>query len=67
MYYMNTNRDNFHDWARDKPDTTSFSGLHRTELHHARPHQPVVRWGRMLFLVVLSVALVIGFKYVTGH
>jgi hypothetical protein len=67
MYYMNTNRDNFHDWARDKPDTTSFSSLHRAELQRDRPHQPVVRWGRMLFLAVLAIALVVGFRYVMGH
>ena len=67
MYYMDTNRDNFHDWARDKSDTTLFSSLHRAEPHRDRPHQPVVRWGRILFLVVLAIALVVGFRYVIGH
>lgn len=65
MYYMNTDRDNFHDWARDKPDTTSFSGLHRSELYDLS-HRPGVRWGRLLFLAVLAVALIIGFKHVAG-
>ncbi|MDM0076546.1 hypothetical protein QTH90_19205 [Variovorax sp. J2P1-59] len=59
---MNTDRDNFHDWARDKPDSTSFSGLHRTEL--ADLGQPGVRWGRLVFIAVLGVALVVVFKYV---
>lgn len=65
MYYMNTDKDNFHDWARDKPDSTSFSGLQRSDLHGPSAH-PRVRWGRLGFLIVLAVALVAGFKYVAG-
>ena len=65
MYYMNTDRDNFHDWARDKPDSTSFSGLHRTEIAQLGS-QPGVRWGRLAFLAALAVALVVGLKYVAG-
>jgi hypothetical protein len=65
MYYMNTDRDNFHDWARDKPESTSFSGLHRTERAH-QSSQPGVRWGRLVFLAALAVALVVGLKYVAG-
>lgn len=65
MYYMNTERDNFHDWARDKPDSTSFSGLHRSELHDLSSH-PRVRWGGLLFLAVLALLLIVGFKYVAG-
>ena len=61
MYYMNTDRDNFHDWHRDKPDTTSFSGLHRNEMPDY--NQPVARWGRLFFFAILGVALVLGFKY----
>ena len=66
MYYMNTERDNFHDWAREKPEPTSFSGLHRSELHDRNRH-PRVRWGRLFFLVVLAVALGGGFKYLSGR
>ncbi|MBO9515230.1 MAG: hypothetical protein J7549_14030 [Variovorax sp.] len=58
---MNTDRDNFHDWHRDKPDTTSFSGLHRNEM--PLRHPPVARWGRLVFFAALGVALVLGFKY----
>ncbi len=61
MYHMNTDRDNFHDWHREKPDTTSFSGLHRNETPGYK--QPGVRWSRLLFLVVVGVVLVLGFKY----
>lgn len=65
MYYMNTERDNFHDWARDRSDSTSFSGLHRSELHDLSSH-PRVRWSRLLFLAVLAVLLGVGFKYLVG-
>ncbi|MDM0104491.1 hypothetical protein QTH97_06080 [Variovorax sp. J22R24] len=66
MYYMNTDRDNFHDWARDKPDTTSFSGLHRTDLADLAG-QPGVRWGRLAVLFLIGVALVAALKYLTGR
>ncbi len=66
MYYMNTDRDNFHDWARDKPDTTSFSGLHRTELRQFEP-QPSVRWGRLGYLLLIAVAIAAGLKYFLNH
>jgi len=61
MYYMNTDRDNFHDWARDKPDTT-FSAL---DARRQRPHvdQPAVQWGRLGVLAVLAIALILGFRY----
>jgi len=63
MYYMNTDRDNFHDWARDKPDTTSFSGLHHLE----SKQQPTMRWGRLGWLLVIAVALVAGAKYLAAR
>ena len=66
MYYMNTDRDNFHDWHRDKQDSTSFSGLHRNEMPGSKP-QPVVRWGRLAFWAAVGVALVAGIKYFIGH
>ncbi|HEY2254864.1 MAG TPA: hypothetical protein VGI11_04440 [Variovorax sp.] len=65
MYYMNTDRDNFHDWARDKPDTTSFSGLHRLEARQFE-RVPGVRWGRLGFLALIVVALVAVAKHFIG-
>ncbi|WP_286608802.1 hypothetical protein [Variovorax jilinensis] len=62
MYYMNTERDNFHDWARDKPDSTSFSGLHRSEVNQFKA-QPVIRWGRIGFWIVLAVVAGIAVRY----
>jgi hypothetical protein len=65
MYYMNTDRDNFHDWARDKPET-SFSALQRLESHRAA-NPPVVRWGRMLFFAALAVAIGFALKFLSGR
>lgn len=64
MYYMNTDRDNFHDWAREKPDT-AFSPISRSpSLDHKEG--PAVRWGRLLIGVLLGAALVAGFKWFAG-
>ncbi|MGJ7507805.1 hypothetical protein [Variovorax sp. GT1P44] len=63
---MNTDRDNFHDWARDKPDSTSFSGLQRSDLS-GMSNQPSVRWGRLGFLVVLAIVLIVGVKHFVGR
>lgn len=65
MYYMNTERDNFHDWARDKPET-SFSALQPLESRNASS-PPVVRWGRMLVLAALAVAVGFGLKFLSGN
>ena len=62
MYYMSTDRDNFHDWARDKPDT-AFGPIPGRE--PPKEHQ-AIRWGRLLILVLLGVALVAGFKWFAG-
>jgi hypothetical protein len=61
---MNTDRDNFHDWARDKEDT-AFSTLQRADFGEPKS-RPGVRWGRIVFFVVLAVVLLVGFKYVAG-
>lgn len=62
MYYMNTDRDNFHDWARDKPDTTSFSGLHHLERSRPLP-QPSLPWRRIGVLIAVAAGLVAGLRY----
>jgi hypothetical protein len=64
MYYMNTDRDNFHDWARDKPDT-SFNVLQRADWGRSRK-APSVRWGRLAFFALVSIALAVGFKLLAG-
>jgi hypothetical protein len=66
MYYMNTDRDNFHDWARDKPDTTSFSGLHRLEARQF-DRRPGLRWGRLGYMALIGVVLAGVIKYLIGR
>jgi len=64
MYYMNTDRDNFHDWARDKPDT-SFDSISRPAPFKDSRHEAIC-WGRLAILGLLGVALVVGFKWFAG-
>lgn len=64
MYYMNTDRDNFHDWAREKPDT-SFDTVRRPESFEDSDHE-AVGWGRLVIFALLGVALVAGFKWFAG-
>ncbi|RZL90263.1 MAG: hypothetical protein EOP82_16055 [Variovorax sp.] len=58
---MDTNRDKFHDWARDKPETT-FSSLQALETP-VRPSQDGMRWNWVAWLAVVGIALVVGFKF----
>jgi hypothetical protein len=62
MAYMNTERDNFYDWAKDKPDTTNFARLDRSPLTTYAPVRNAMPWGRMTLLVVLAVALVAALR-----
>lgn len=64
MYYMNTDRDNFHDWAREKTDT-SFDTTPRAESFEDAEHE-AVGWGRLVIFALLGVALVAGFKWFAG-
>lgn len=64
MYYMNTDRDNFHDWARDKTDT-SFDSISRPESVEDPEHE-AVSWARLAIFALLGVALVAGFKWFAG-
>ncbi|WP_418127727.1 hypothetical protein [Variovorax sp. KK3] len=62
---MNTDRDNFHDWARDKPDTAFGSMSQPARLRRGQDHQ-AVRWGRLVMAVLLGAVLVAGFKWFAG-
>lgn len=64
MYYMNTDRDNFHDWAREKPDT-SFDTIRQPE-SVKDPEHAAVGWGRLFVFALLGLALVGGFKWFAG-
>ena len=61
MAYMNTDRDNFYDWAKDKPDTTRFAKLDRTHLSRQRARRGMP-WRRMAVFVMVAVAVVAAFK-----
>lgn len=63
MYYMNTDRDNFHDWAREKTDT-SFDTVRHAESFEEDPE--AVGWGRLVIFALLGGALVAGFKWFAG-
>ncbi len=62
MYYMNTDRDNFHDWARSKPDT-AFGALPMNDPPKP-PKYRAVRWRGMLLFAALGIALAVGFKLI---
>ena len=64
MYYMNTDRDNFHDWAREKTDT-SFDTIRQPE-SFKDPEHAAVGWGRLVIFALLGAALVAGFKWFAG-
>ncbi|MEJ7685816.1 MAG: hypothetical protein WKG52_01790 [Variovorax sp.] len=61
---MNTDRDNFHDWARSKPDT-AFGALPQIERPEATKYR-AVRWGGLLMIALLGIALVVAFKLFAG-
>jgi hypothetical protein len=61
MYYMNADRDNFHDWAREKTDT-GFDRIKSPASFEDSDHQAVA-WGRLVIFALLGVALVAGFKW----
>ena len=64
MYYMNTDRDNFHDWAREKPDT-SFDKIRQPEsFEDSEPE--AIAWGRLVIFALLGAGLVGGFKWFAG-
>jgi len=63
MTYMNTERDNFYDWAKDKPDSTRAAALspsnsseRRVAQHGASP------WKRLAVFAVLVVALSVAYR-----
>ena len=59
---MNTERDNFYDWAKDKPDASSFAGLHRAHLTHEPVRSSAMPWGRMALFVAVAVAVAASLK-----
>ena len=60
--YMNTDRDNFYDWAKDKPDTTSYANLDRPS-YGRKPVHDGMPWGRMAMLVMVAAGVVAALKF----
>jgi len=62
MAYMNTERDNFYDWAKDKPDTTRAADLSPSQSAHRRPQHGTSPWKRLALFAVLIVALSVAYR-----
>ena len=57
---LNTERDNFYDWAKDKPDTTSYARLDHMQTARRSPGIP---WGRIGTWVVVAVIVAAAVRY----
>ncbi len=56
MTYMNTERDNFYDWAKDKTDSTRFSTLSPSILPARRAAPSRSPWVRLAVIAVVVIA-----------
>ena len=66
MAYMNTERDNFHDWARDKPDNSKFTPLRRAVFVQARSHGGMP-WGRIVAALLIGAVIVYVLRLLIKH
>ena len=66
MAYMNTERDNFHDWARDKPDNSKLTPLSRTDFVQARSHG-VMPWGRIVAAILIGAVIAFVLRLLIKH
>ena len=61
---MNTERDNFYDWAKDKPDTSSHAALNSAYSALRPPgHKSTMPWGKIVGWIVAGAAMVWGLKH----
>ncbi|RZI65125.1 hypothetical protein [Variovorax guangxiensis] len=58
---MNTERDNFYDWAKDKTDTTRAADLRPSPVHR-RPQHDASPWKRLALFALLVVALSVAYR-----
>ena len=65
MAYMNTERDNFYDWAKDKTDTTRSADLGPSSIHR-RPHHGASPWKRLALFALLVVAISVAYRMFHG-
>ena len=66
MAYMNTERDNFHDWARNKPDHSKFTPLSRADFVQAPSHGGLP-WGRIVAAILICAVIVYVIKLLIKH
>ncbi|WP_162582032.1 hypothetical protein [Variovorax sp. PBS-H4] len=59
---MNTDRDNFHDWAREKTDTS----LDKVTPPYEELDPEAVGWGRLIVFALIGGILVAAFKWFAG-
>ena len=61
---MNTERDNFYDWAKDKPDTSTRASLNSAySALRPAPRRSTMPWGKIISLIVVGVAVVWALKH----
>lgn len=66
MAYMNTERDNFHDWARDKPDNSKYTPLSRADFVQERLHGSMP-WGRIVATILIGAVIVYVVRLLIKH
>ncbi len=58
---MNTEPNNFYDWAKDKPESTNFAGLGAARARQV-PVRSAVPWSRLGLIAAMAVAAVAALK-----
>lgn len=66
MNYMNTERDNFYDWAKDKTDSTRSAPLSASTFPSRRAAPTGSPWMRLAVLAVCVVALSVAYHVFLG-
>ncbi|MGJ7546601.1 hypothetical protein [Variovorax sp. LT1R16] len=66
MAYMNTERDNFYDWAKDKTDSTGFSTLSPSTLPARRAAPTRSPWVSLAMVAVVVIASSMAYHFFLG-
>lgn len=66
MAYMNTERDNFYDWAKDKTDSTRFSSLSPSTLPVRRAAPTRSPWISLGVVAVVVIAASMAYHFFLG-
>lgn len=60
---MNTERDNFYDWAKDKPDTTRSSALNASSFASHKATTGSSPWARLAVVAFVVIALSAAYRF----